>query len=61
MATILNPDGTVTTKVNDNIVLTEGGTVDLSEKLGLGAKDSGAFTLNLKAGMTGLDKRSGET
>ena len=53
-ANILNPDGTVTTKVNDNIVLTEGGAVDLSEKLGLGAKDSGAFTLELKAGMTGL-------
>jgi len=28
--------------------------VDLSEKLGLGAKDSGAFKLELKAGMTGL-------
>ena len=53
-ANILNPDGTVTTKVNDNIVLTEGGAVDLSEKLGLGAKDSGAFKLELKAGMTGL-------
>ena len=53
-ANILRPDGTVTTKVNDNIVLTEGGAVDLSEKLGLGAKDSGAFKLELKAGMTGL-------
>ena len=53
-ANILRPDGTVTTKVDDNIVLTEGGAVDLSEKLGLGAKDSGAFKLELKAGMTGL-------
>ena len=53
-ANVLKPDGTVDNKVNDNIVLTEGETVDLSEKLGLGAKDSGAFTLNLKAGMTGL-------
>ena len=53
-ANILRPDGTVTTKVDDNIVLTEGGAVDLSEKLGLGAKDSGAFKIELKAGMTGL-------
>ena len=53
-ANILNPDGTVTTKVNDNIVLTEGGEVDLSESLGLGAKNSGAFKLTLKNGMTGL-------
>ena len=53
-ANVLNPDGTVTTKVNDNIVLTEGGVVDLSESLGLGAKDSGAFKLTLKNGMTGL-------
>ena len=53
-ANILNPDGTVTTKVNDNIVLTEGGEVDLSESLGLGAKNSGAFKLTLKEGMTGL-------
>ena len=51
-ANILNPDGTVTTKVNDNIVLTEGGAVDLSEKLGLGS--AGAFKLELKAGMTEL-------
>ena len=51
-ANVLRPDGTVTTKVNDNIVLTEGGAVDLSEKLGLGT--AGAFTLELKAGMTGL-------
>ena len=51
-ANILNPDGTVTSKVNDNIVLTEGGEVDLSEKLGLGS--TGAFKLELKAGMTGL-------
>ena len=50
-ANILRPDGTVTTKVNDNIVLTEGDAVDLSEKLGLGS--SGAFKLELKAGMTG--------
>ena len=53
-ANILKPDGTVDNKVNDNIVLTEGGEVDLSESLGLGAKDSGAFKMTLKAGMTGL-------
>ena len=51
-ANVLKPDGTVVNKVNDNIVLTEGGDVDLSESLGLGA--AGAFKLTLKAGMTGL-------
>ena len=50
-ANILRPDGTVTTKVDDNIVLTEEAAVDISEKLELGS--TGAFTLELKAGMTG--------
>ena len=59
-ANILNPDGTVDNKVNDNIVLTEGEFYDLSESLGLGDKSAtnppdgttGALLLQLQAGMT---------
>lgn len=51
-ANILMPDGTVLNKVNDNIVLTEGGEVDLSVSLGLGT--AGAFKMTLKEGMTSI-------